>query len=58
MKKIGLILIRICNAEPTSLVYSLHPAEISAEVLYFLYTAPEFSNLRATVVSLPPLYCS
>jgi hypothetical protein len=31
--------------QPTSLVYSLPPAEISAELLYFLYTELEFSNL-------------
>jgi hypothetical protein len=29
---------------------------ISTEVLYFLYTAPELSNLHATIVSLPPTY--
>jgi hypothetical protein len=30
---------------PESLVYTLPPADISTEALYFLYTAPEFSNL-------------
>jgi hypothetical protein len=39
--------------EPKSLVYGIPYAEISTEALYFLYTAPEFSNQRATVVSLP-----
>jgi hypothetical protein len=30
---------------PESSVYTLPPADISTEALYFLYTAPEFSNL-------------